>query len=290
MPRPKAEALFSGSRDWCGRASARASGIVSQTLRSGGAESYRATGLDSFGPVTQGKKPGARFFGDECGDDPGGGPARGPLSASQPGPETATECAGRSTLSTMLSRSRTVARGVDEADADLALARRALAGVPEARSELVRRLVCVPRMLAALNARWGRPLDSHDLDDLGQDVLVALWRGLPSFAGLSSLESWAFRSCHRALLHRLRRRRVASEDVDRLPAAPEPLFDELYRALEQLEPRGRRMVQLKHFEGLTFEEIGEHLSASPNTVKGWYYETLTTLRRILAAARREDRS
>ena len=27
MPRPKAEALFSGSRDWCGRASARASGI-----------------------------------------------------------------------------------------------------------------------------------------------------------------------------------------------------------------------------------------------------------------------
>ena len=31
-PRPKAEALFSGSRDGCGRASARASGIVSQTL------------------------------------------------------------------------------------------------------------------------------------------------------------------------------------------------------------------------------------------------------------------
>ena len=86
---------------------------------------------------------------------------------------------------------------------DLALVKRALAGSAEARDELARRLVCVPRMLAALNARWGRPLGAHDQEDLTQDVLVALWRALPGFAGLSSLESWAFRACHCALLARL---------------------------------------------------------------------------------------
>jgi len=172
---------------------------------------------------------------------------------------------------------------------DLELARQALAGAADAKRELVKRLVCVPRMLAALNARAGRPLGPHDLEDLAQDVLVALWRGLPTFAGLSSLESWAFRSCHRALLARLRRPRrtaAAGETIEAIASAEGQVFEEIHRALEQLEPRGRRVIELKHFEDLTFTEIGERLSTSPNTVKSWYYETIADLRRILASTRR----
>ena len=181
--------------------------------------------------------------------------------------------------------------GTDAGAADLELARRALAGAAEARGELVHRLVCVPRMLAALNARAGRPLSAHDLEDLAQDVLVALWRALPSFAGLSSLESWAFRSCHRALLAHLRRPRGrASADDGPETAVPveDQAFEEIHGALARLEPRERRVVELKHFEELTFVEIGARLSTSPNTIKSWYYEALADLRRFLASARRRS--
>jgi RNA polymerase sigma-70 factor (ECF subfamily) len=171
--------------------------------------------------------------------------------------------------------------------ADLALARRALAGATDARRELAQRLVCVARMLAALNSRWGRPLGAHDLEDLTQDVLTAVWRGLPSFAGLSSLESWVFRSCHRALLARLQRGARArlvgdSETLENLAEATPRVNDHIYRALEGIEPRARQVIELKHFDELTFEEIGARLGTSPNTIKSVYYRTIADLKQVLA--------
>ncbi|HEX6884021.1 MAG TPA: sigma-70 family RNA polymerase sigma factor [Planctomycetota bacterium] len=176
---------------------------------------------------------------------------------------------------------------------DLELARRALAGVGEARRELDRRLVCVPRMLNHLNARWGRPLQAHDVEDLSQDVLVALWRSLPSYAGLSALESWIFRCCHRALAARLRRMPpLGSTQGSKVlePAAGEgpEVHEDVYQALETLEPRARQVVELKHFEERTFEEIGAVLERSPNTVKTWYYQALEELRRALGRSRGSD--
>jgi len=178
---------------------------------------------------------------------------------------------------------------------DLDLARHALAGVGDARRELARRLVCVPRMLGALNARWGRPLGAHDLEDLVQDVLVSLWRALPSYSGLSALESWVFRCCHRALAARLRRGRIGSgvqgsEVLERVPHESPALNDDIYHALESLEPRARQVIELKHFAERTFEEIGSDLARSPNTVKTWYYQALEDLRRVLARSRAGGRA
>jgi RNA polymerase sigma-70 factor (ECF subfamily) len=149
-------------------------------------------------------------------------------------------------------------------------------------------------MLAALNARFGRPLGAHDLEDLTQDVLVALWRALPGFAGLASLESWAFRAVHRALVARLHRgpamQTVAdSERVER-EVLVEPSADEaVFQALERVEPQARRVIELKHFEELTFEEIGGALSVSPNTAKSWYYRSIKELKRMLERSRRSER-
>jgi RNA polymerase sigma-70 factor (ECF subfamily) len=170
---------------------------------------------------------------------------------------------------------------------DLALARRALGGAVDAKRELAQRLVCVSRMLAALNSRWGRPLGAHDLEDLTQDVLIAVWRGLPSFAGLSSLESWIFRSCHRALfarLHRDRQGRATGDSgaLENLAHASPQVHDDVYRALEAIEPRARQVIELKHFDGLTFEEIGAKLSTSPNTIKSVYYRTIADLKLALS--------
>lgn len=183
--------------------------------------------------------------------------------------------------------------GATAGAADLELARRALAGSAAAHEELARRLVCVPRILASLNARFGRPVGPHDLEDLSQDVLVALWRALPSFAGLASLESWAFRAAHRALLARLHRgpagRAFAdSERVEREFLVERQADEAVFQALERIEPEARRVIELKHFEELTFEEIGSTLGLSPNTAKSWYYRAIRELKRMLAADQRDE--
>lgn len=176
--------------------------------------------------------------------------------------------------------------------ADLELAKRALAADPSARARFAERMACVPRMLTVLNARAGRPLGPHDLEDLTQDTWIAVWRGLPTYEGYSSLESWVFRCCHRALLGRLRRPvRWSAKDAVEVPEPSAPQtperHDEVYPALERLDERSRRVIELKHFEDLTFEEIGERLSTSPNTIKSWYYQAIGELKRILAPTRRE---
>ena len=67
---------------------------------------------------------------------------------------------------------------------DTLLIRSVLDGDAEAVDGFVSRMKCVPRILNSLNARLGKPLDEHELFDLGQDVLVVIWRKLPSFDGI----------------------------------------------------------------------------------------------------------
>ena len=76
-------------------------------------------------------------------------------------------------------------------DLELVLATRK--GEPRAVEGFVRRMRCVPLSLAAQNARLGRPLNEHDIEDVSQEVLVLIWNKLGSFAGLSTLETWVYR-------------------------------------------------------------------------------------------------
>ena len=49
------------------------------------------------------------------------------------------------------------------------------------------------------------------------------------------------------------------------------------------------MVRLKHFEGLTFTQMGELLGLSANTVKSRYYRGICWLRRRLRGSLEEVR-
>ena len=75
---------------------------------------------------------------------------------------------------------------------------------------------------------------------------------------------------------------------DRLVAAPmsDPALvalDEALVALEALHPRKSQVVELRHFGGLTIEEVGEALHVSPDTVKrDWRFAKLWLLRALSA--------
>jgi RNA polymerase sigma-70 factor (ECF subfamily) len=186
-------------------------------------------------------------------------------------------------------------------EGDLRLAREARSGSPAARREFIERMRCVPRMLAARNARLRNPLRHEDLEDLSQETLVAIWRRLDSYAGLSALESWAYRFCHLTLSHHLRvRARGAVPQAMRAygaavaGSAAEPVagpagsgmdrvlrYEELYGAIDRLEEAEARMIRLKHFDRLTFEEIAERVGQPESTVKTAYYRAMARLRERL---------
>lgn len=175
---------------------------------------------------------------------------------------------------------------------DLRLTRDALAGDTAARDEFVRRMACVPRMLASMNARVGRPLGPQDLEDLAQDVLVTLWRRLETFRGMASLETWTYRFCFFELSNKLQFRRgkpqqyqVEPEDAIAEPRDDLAEFEALYRALERLDGGTADVIRLKVFDQWTFEELAAHMDASANTIKARYYRGLTRMRELLGPHR-----
>lgn len=183
---------------------------------------------------------------------------------------------------------------------DVDLARRAREGNPEAIDELLGRMGCVRRFHLLKNGQFGRPLGKHELEDLLQETLFALWRKLELYNGSGPLEAWAYRFAYLRFLARVRKldrspRLLADvREVVLEPEAPvrgDPFrFERLYRMLERVGTRDERLIRLKVFEQRTFEEVAEELDLPTNTVKTRFYRALARLRGMLEAADGELRT
>lgn len=179
--------------------------------------------------------------------------------------------------------------------ADLRFVREVLDGDPAARGDFVTRMQCVPRFLHARNRRLGGVLGDEELADLTQDVLALVWRKLASFRGEAALETWVYRVSVFELMNRVRKRsarRAIGQDEAELHlegAATEApaVHDDVHRGLERIGPPESDVLRLKHFEELTFREIGARLELSANTAKTIYYRGLERLRALLGPERQE---
>lgn len=121
---------------------------------------------------------------------------------------------------------------------------------------------------------WGYVDHASDHDDLMQDILVALWRSLPSFRGEASERTFVFRVAHnRGLTFASRRRRV--EPLPDHVADPRPgpdaeldrsqRHDRLMAGIRQLPETWRQTVML-YLEGFTVAEIAAAQGTSENHV------------------------
>jgi RNA polymerase sigma-70 factor (ECF subfamily) len=188
-------------------------------------------------------------------------------------------------------------RTPDEHHSDLELVRALRRGQPEAIAGFVRRMRCVPLSLAAQNAHLGRPLNEHDIEDVSQEVLVLIWNKLGTFAGLSTLETWVYRFTSFELMNAIRRKRTRQRigELEREPAVNAALdartqrleYEHVHLALAKLDTESAELIRLKHFQELTFEEIGARLSMPTNTAKTKYYRGLDKLRETLRARARK---
>ena len=183
--------------------------------------------------------------------------------------------------------------------ADLVLVAAALRGASPAIEQLVLRLRCVPRILGAWNQRLGRPLDEHDLADLAQDVTVIILQKLDDYAGRAPFEAWIYRICRLELMNGVRRKRrartrngaqvedlaelIAGEDGSAATAGSDAEL--LHAALERVGGVEAETIRIKHFEGLTFEEIGARLAIPANTAKTRYYRGMVKLEKALRSSK-----
>jgi len=136
----------------------------------------------------------------------------------------------------------------------------------------------------------------HDAQDLVQEVLLRVQRGLASFRP-GSLEAWLGRITTNAFLDDVRRRR--RRPVTRLPdvvelAAPgaprdatealarDTLPDDVTVALQALPEDYRVAVVLCDVVGLRYEEIADELDVPVGTVRSRIHRGRAQLRRKLA--------
>ena len=151
------------------------------------------------------------------------------------------------------------------------------------------RMLCVPRILSALNSKMGHPLNAHDIEDLTQQTLLIVLRKLNEYLGLSSIEGWAYRICYFEFANSARRksresrRRTSPEllgETASLPPTPPCQYEDLHRALDRLPAEEQTVIHLKHFCGMTFDSISRQLSAKLSTVKARYYRGINFLRQV----------
>jgi RNA polymerase sigma-70 factor (ECF subfamily) len=138
--------------------------------------------------------------------------------------------------------------------------------------------------------------NSHDAEDLTQEVFVRVFRSLSSYTP-GTFEGWLHRITTNLFLDQARRKAkirfdALAEDAEtRIPsraAAPDiqvldGLFDDdVESALAELPPDFRAAVVLCDIEGLSYEEIADVLSLKLGTVRSRIHRGRTMLRRALA--------
>lgn len=130
--------------------------------------------------------------------------------------------------------------------------------------------------------------DAHLADELVQQALVRTYVAWPRARERDPL-AYARRTLANLRIQtwRRRRREVLVDPVD-LPEGGEPGGaekhadrDQLVRALAMLSPRQRRVVVLRHFEGLSEREVADDLGISVGTVKSTASRSLARLRTLL---------
>ena len=144
-----------------------------------------------------------------------------------------------------------------------------------------------------------------DALDLSQEAFIKAWRALGQYQFEASLSTWLFRLTSNVCIDFLRRKKRRQEtsltknyddrdegaelsipDVNPLPeqqAITNETKIELARAMGQLAPDHREILQLRVVEDLPYEQIADILGVRVGTVKSRLARARLSLRKILKA-------
>jgi RNA polymerase sigma-70 factor (ECF subfamily) len=181
---------------------------------------------------------------------------------------------------------------MDATASDADLVRRTMQGDTEAFHQLTVRYY---RPVAGfILKRVQRP---DMVEDLVQETFLEALQALKAGRGPEKLSNWLFGIAHNRCGKWLRRKRPAlfsPDDAPEIAAAPseqalreereeqEHQMAQLQTSLRGLPEETRRLLELKHRDGKTCEEIAHEIGRPVGTVKSLLARTYKTLRSVLA--------
>lgn len=128
-----------------------------------------------------------------------------------------------------------------------------------------------------------------DVDDVTQEIFVAVLKSLPSFQGRSKFSTWLRTLINRQVAGYYRSR---ERKVDEAPIADGQEFSQsgyagdkkhteriaIRRALQHLPPHYQDVLLLRFAEGLKFREIATEMKQNPEAVKSLFRRAVAMLR------------
>jgi RNA polymerase sigma-70 factor (ECF subfamily) len=172
------------------------------------------------------------------------------------------------------------------------LVSRAARSSPAANADPVDSPVDVARLYRAHERtvmRWAARLGGPgiDVEDVVQDVFLVAKRRLSSLDESWNIQTWLFRTTEKIVLAARRKRRLRQWlSLSREPAAPgmgtprptpaealerERAAEEVYRVLDRMPERQRRVLVLFEIEGMSTQEIAKLIDAQVGTVRVWLF-------------------
>jgi RNA polymerase sigma-70 factor (ECF subfamily) len=186
----------------------------------------------------------------------------------------------------------------ESALADGEIVRRILAGQEDLFEALVRRYQA--RVLSHVARMIG---SRDDATDLTQEILVKVFQALDRYNPEYKFSTWLFRIAGNAAIDHLRKRRPRTVPLEPEPrgearvSPPEYKSPELdpyallrntergeaiRRAIEALPAEFKELIALRHFTGLSYEEIAEVKAMPLGTVKNKLFRARAVLKERLA--------
>jgi len=162
----------------------------------------------------------------------------------------------------------------------------------------------VQRYQRRLTAFLGQLVGDIELArELSQEAFIRAWSALARFDPRYRFSTWLFRIAHNLGIDHLRRRRLKTvglyrtdsdgDEVEVVVAALDKdplghlenraLAEELHQVIDDLRPEYRELVLLRHFGGLSYQEIAEFKEMPLGTVKNKLFRAHSVLRKALAA-------
>ena len=137
--------------------------------------------------------------------------------------------------------------------------------------------------------------------ELSQEAFVRAWSALERFNPKYRFSTWLFRIAHNLGIDQLRRRRLLTTplyrtdsegdevevivpDLDKDPLGHlenRALASELREVIDGLRPEYRELVLLRHFGGLSYQDIADFTDMPLGTVKNKLFRAHSVLRKAL---------
>lgn len=137
-------------------------------------------------------------------------------------------------------------------------------------------------------------IDHDDADDVLQNSLIKIWKGLPFFREGSALFSWIYRIAYNEALSFLKTRkrelRLNSrsfcehlEDVidDNKHMDCNEIEKKLQKALLTLPEKQRMVFNLRYYDEMGYEEMSELLGTSAGALKASYHHAVKKIEKSL---------